>query len=99
MLWVDVARVAIVLNLVLLSVLLTVWGRNYLRLRSKHALGLALFGSFLLLENGFALYFYFLDVTLSVWVSSIPTVAQLGMTILRVLETVGLLFLTWTSLD
>jgi hypothetical protein len=32
-------------------------------------------------------------------VTGIPTVAQLGMTVLRVLETIGLVFLTWTSLD
>jgi hypothetical protein len=98
-LWVDVARVAIVLNLLLLGGLVSVWGRNYWQLRSKHALGLALFGLLLLLENGFALYFYFLDPVLRVWVTSIPSVAQVAMTVLRVLETGGLAVLSWVTWD
>jgi hypothetical protein len=98
-LWVDVARVAIVLNLVLLGGVLSVWGRNYWRLRSKHTLGLVVFGSFLLLENGFALYFYFLDPVLRVWVTSIPEVAQIAMTALRLLETGAFAFLAWVTWD
>jgi hypothetical protein len=98
-LWVDVARVAIVLNLLLLGGLVSVWGRNYWQLRSKHALGLALFGLFLLLENGFALYFYFLDPVLRVWVTSIPSVAQVAMTVLRVLEAGGFVVLSWVTWD
>ena len=39
----DLARVAAGTNVVLLLVLSSVWGRNYLQLRSKHALGLLLF--------------------------------------------------------
>lgn len=98
-LWVDIARVAIVLNLALLGGVLAVWSRNYVRLRSKHALGLVLFGSFLLVENGFALYFYFLDPVLRVWVSSVPEIAQIAMTALRVLETGGFAFLAWVTWD
>jgi hypothetical protein len=98
-LWVDVARVAIVVNLVLLAGLGWVWGRNYWRLRSKHALGLALFAAFLLAENGLALYFYFLHPVLRVWVTSIPEVAQVAMTSLRLLESGGLLFVSWVTWD
>ncbi|MFC6725289.1 hypothetical protein ACFQE1_13100 [Halobium palmae] len=95
--WVDVARVAIAVNLLLLASLVYVWGRNYAELRSSLALGLLLFGVFLFLENGLAFYFYFLEVTLRVWVESVPVLAQLAMTALRVCETVALLFLTWTT--
>ena len=98
-LWVDVARVAIVLNLVLLGGVLSVWGRNYWRVRSKHTLGLVVFGGFLLLENGFALYLYFLDPVIRVWVSSIPEIAQVAMTALRLLETGGFAFLAWITWD
>jgi len=96
-LWVDVARVAIGINLLLLLSLVYVWGRNYAELRSPLALGLVLFGTFLFLENGMAFYFYFLEETLRVWVESVPTIAQTAMTLLRVCETVALVFLTWTT--
>ena len=96
---VDVARVAIVANLLLLLGLVYVWGDNYRRLHSKHALGLVLFAGFLLVENGFALYFYFLDPVLRVWVTDVPGVAQVAMTTLRVLETAGLAALSWTAWD
>lgn len=98
-LWVDVARVTIVANLVLLVGLGYVWGRNYWQFRSKHTLGLLLFAVFLLAENGLALYFYFLHPVLQVWVSSIPDVAQIAMTSLRVLEFAGLVVLSWATWD
>jgi hypothetical protein len=96
---VDIARAAIVANLLLLLGLCYVWGGNYRRLRSKHSLGLLLFAGFLLVENGFALYFYFLDPVLRVWVTQVPDVAQVAMTTLRVLEAAGLTALTWTAWD
>ncbi|MFC4357740.1 hypothetical protein ACFO0N_07235 [Halobium salinum] len=95
--WVDVARVAIGVNLLLLLSLVYVWGRNYAQIRSPLALGLLLFGGFLFLENGMAFYFYFFEPTLRVWVTEIPALAQLAMTLLRVCETVALVFLTWTT--
>jgi len=98
-LWVDVARVAIVANLILLSGLGFIWGRNYWRLRSKHALGLAAFAGFLLVENGLALYFYFFHPVLRVWVTQVPTTAQGAMTALRLLEFGGLVILSWISWD
>jgi len=95
----DVARIAIVINLVLLLGLGYVWGSNYLRFRSKHTLGLLLFSAMLFVENGFALYFYMLDPVLSVWITGIPDIAQQAMTILRVLESAALAFLTWVTWD
>jgi hypothetical protein len=99
-LWFDVARVAAGLNILLLAVLLSIWGRNYLELRSKHALGLMVFAILLLLENVVALYIYLLDPTLSVWFSSaVPAIAWQGMMSLHLLETVGIAFLVWITMD
>ena len=98
-LWVDVARVAIAVNLLLLVALLVVWGRNYREFRTKHTLGLLLFAGFLFLENGLAFYFYLLHPVLKVWVNEVPTIAQLAMTALRVAELGGLAFITWVSWD
>lgn len=98
-LWVDVARVAIALNLLLLAGFMVVWGRNYWDLRSKQTFGLLLFASFLLVENGLAFYFYMLHPVLQVWVTSIPSVAQIAMTALRVAEFTGLVFLAWATWD
>jgi len=98
-LWVDVARIAIGLNLILLAALESVWIRNHLQVRSKQTLGLAAFGGFLFVENGFALYFYLFHPVLRVWVTAVPTIAQIAMTTLRVLELGALVFLTWITWD
>jgi len=99
-LWFDIARVAVGANVVLLALLGTVWGRNYLELGSKHALGLLLFATFLLLENALSLYVYLVDPTLSAWFSTaVPDVAWLAMMLLHVLETFGLAFLVWITWD
>lgn len=94
---VDIARVAIVGNLLLLSSLVYVWVRNYLTLRSMHTLGLLTFATFLFVENALALYFYFFEPTLHVWVASVPPRAQGAMTLLRVCEFAALVVLTLTT--
>lgn len=99
MVWVESARVLIVLNLVLLLLLGSVWGRNYWQVRSKHTLGLLLFAIFLIVENTLAFYFYMLDPVLHVWVTEIPIIAQRMMTLLRLAEFAGLVFLTWVTWD
>lgn len=88
----DVARVAAGLNLVLLTVLISVWGRNYLEIRSKHTLGTLVFAVFLFAENALALYYYLTAVTL-------PPFAVRPMMYLQVLELAGILFLTYVTLD
>lgn len=98
--WVDAARVATGLNVLLLATLGYVWGRNFAAVRTKHTLGLLIFSVFLLAENASAFYYYLLDPTLTVWFSTqVPVVAWRAMMLLHVLETVGLLFLTWVTLD
>ena len=96
----DLARVAAGVNVLLLMVLASIWGRNYLRLRSKHALGLLCFALMLLGENGFALYYYLVDPTLSAWFDTqVPAVAWRAMLSFHLLETVGIVILTWVTLD
>jgi hypothetical protein len=99
-LWFDIARLAAGVNIALLAVLLSIWGRNYLDFRSKHTLGLAMFGAFLLARNGFSLYIYLVDPTLSAWFSSdVPAIAWRAMMALHVLETLGLAVLVWITWD
>lgn len=98
--WADVARVAAGVNVVLLVALSAVWGRNAVRLRSPHALGLSTFAALLLAENAMALYYYLADPTLSAWFSSaVPPVAWRAMVTLHVLETVALAALLRVTLD
>lgn len=99
---VDLIRVVAALNLVLLLGLTYVWGRNWLDLRSKHALGLLLFATFLLGENALALYFFMVHETLTGWITDptmVPGIAQQAMVSLRILEFVGLAFLAWVTWD
>ena len=99
--WFDAARLSAGLNVGLLLALLWVWGRNYAQFRSKHTLGLAMFGVFLLGENAFALYVYLVDPMLSAWFASeaVPPVAWRAMMAIHMLQTFGLLFLVWITLD
>lgn len=96
-----VAKLAVGLNLVLLAVLGWVWLRNYLDLRSKHTLGMLVFAVLLFVENGFALYTYQFDSLLSGWFgsSAVPAEAWTAMLLFHALETVGLGFLAWVTLD
>lgn len=98
--WLDAARLAAAANVVLLTVLLGVWGRNYLALRSKHTLGMLLFAVLLAGENAFALYYYLADPTLSAWFdTAVPAVAWRAMLLFHVLETLAIGFLAWVTLD
>jgi len=98
--WIDLARAAVTLNVLLLGALIYVWGRNYYRIRSKHTLGLLVFGVLLLGENASAAYFYLLDPLLSVWFSTaVPDPAWQAMVLLHLLETVGLAVLAWVTWD
>jgi|APHM01.1.fsa_nt_gi hypothetical protein len=97
--WLTVAGVAAVINVLLLVVLVRIWGRNYLRLRSKHAIGLSVFGVLLLLENLLAFYYYVLDPQVAQLLQSAAPVAGRAMSFVQVLELAALLFLAWVTLD
>ena len=89
---IDIARVAAGVNVVLLLALLSVWGRNYLEIRSKHTLGSVVFAGFLLAENSLALYYYLFG-------PAMPSAAIRAMMYLQVLETVGIAFLVYVTWD
>ena len=98
--WIDLARVAVGLNILLLAALIYVWGQNYYHIRSKHTLGLLLFALLLLGENAIALYFYSLDPLLSTWFSTqVPDPAWQAMMALHGFETVALAVLAWITWD
>lgn len=88
----DVARAAAAVNVVLLVVLLRVWGRNYVMIRSKHTLGSLVFAVFLLAENLLALFYYLNPPQLS------PPAVR-AMMYLQILELVGIAFLAYVTWD
>lgn len=99
---VRIVQVFAVLNVVLLGVLLYVWGRNWWELRSKHTLGLVLFSLFLLGENALGAYWFIFHPELSAWINHdqmVPRPAQIALASFRVLQFVGLAFLTWVTWD
>jgi len=98
-LWVDITRAAMGVNVLLLLVLVGVWGRNYRQLRSKHTLGLLLFGLMLLGENMLGLYFFVVHSQLGAWFAGLPDIASGSMMALRLAETVAIAFLAWVTLD
>ncbi|WP_435152095.1 hypothetical protein [Haladaptatus sp. DFWS20] len=91
--WLDVARIAAAVNVVLLLVLGSVWLRNYRNHGARHTLGLLVFAGFLLVENGLWLYFYVLHPKFVGWFVNAGGDVQVGMTLLCGLELVALLFL------
>ncbi|MFB6112481.1 MAG: hypothetical protein ABEJ58_00090 [Halodesulfurarchaeum sp.] len=97
--WLTVAQVAIVGNLLLLSGLCFVWGRNVRAFGSKHSLGLLFFGVVLLAENALAFYFFTIHPITHYWLNSAAAIAQQGMMALQVLEFGALGFLAWVTWD
>jgi hypothetical protein len=99
--WVDVMRLTAGVNVLLLVGLSAIWARNYRRFRSKHALGLVIFGLLLLAENSVAFYSYALHPELSTWLTSrhVPELPGMAMMAIRILQTAALLFLAWITWD
>jgi len=86
----NAARVAAAANVLLLTVLVTIWVRTYLEIRAPLTLGSIVFAGFLLAENVVALYFYLNPPAL-------PSIAVEVMMVLQVLETVGIAALTYVT--
>lgn len=96
--WLQAARVAAGVNVLLLLALLSVWGRNYRQHGARHTLGLLVFAVMLLVQNGLWLYFYLLHPAFIGWFVNAGIDVQLGVTMLCGLELLALLFLvriTW----
>ncbi|WP_202593603.1 hypothetical protein [Halococcus sediminicola] len=77
----------------LLVTLTAVWVRNYRTFRTGLLLGLIAFGAVLLLENAVSLYYF---LTMQALYTMDPAVQQV-VTVMRVLQTVALVFLTYVT--
>jgi len=90
-----IAAALSVLSIALLGVLAGVWIREYREVRSPLVLGLVLFILVLVVENSVALYFYF--ATMETLYVDDPAVRTL-VAIMRALQFIALVFLTYVSL-
>ncbi|WP_436932425.1 hypothetical protein [Halosimplex halobium] len=98
-LWLDAASAAATLNVVLLTALVGIWARNYLAFRSKHPLGLLVFGLLLLAENCLSVYYYVIDPEVAALLRSAAPVAGRAMTFVQILELAAIVFLAWVTWD
>ncbi|MFC6765649.1 hypothetical protein [Natrinema soli] len=92
--WLNAARMAAGVNMVLLLVLGSIWLRNYRQHGARHTLGLLVFAVLLLVQNGLWLYFYVLHPDFIGWFVNSGTDVQVGVTMLCGLELIALVFLT-----
>lgn len=98
--WIAIARVSVLLNVLMLFVLTAIWLRNYRAFKSKHAIGLAVFGAVLLAQNSLTLYFYSFHPVLASWFATdMPPQAWTANIVLHVFQTVALAFLLWVTWD
>jgi hypothetical protein len=89
-LWLDLARVTVGLNMVVLAALGGVWLRNYLDHGARHTLMFLVFAAVLFLQNVLWLYFYTLHPAFVGWYLASSLDVQLGVLALCGLELVGL---------
>jgi len=97
--WLTAASVAVVVNALLLLVLVGTWVRNYRTFGSKHALGLLIFGVFLLAHNVLSFNYYVINSSVAEYLAAEDPIAGRAMMFVAILQTVALLFLTWVTLD
>lgn len=96
--WLDAARAAAGVNVLLLVALVSVWLRGYRRHGARHTLALLVVAAFLLVENALWLYFYVVHGAFVGWFLGAGTEVQAGLALLCVLELVALAvlsYLTW----
>ncbi|PSP86287.1 hypothetical protein BRC83_01070 [Halobacteriales archaeon QS_1_68_17] len=93
--WITIASGLAAVNVVLLAVLSAVWLRNYRRFKTPLILGLLAFAVVMLIENAAAIYFFFSMGML--YAGSVQ--AQQFVVLLRGLEVVALLFLTYVTIQ
>lgn len=96
--WLQAARIAAAVNLVILGGLGAVWFAQYRQHGARHTLGLLIFASLLLVQNLLWLYFYVLHPDFIGWFVNSGLDVQIGVTMLCGFELVALLFLariTW----
>lgn len=95
--WLNAARAAAGVNVLLLLALGSVWLRGYRSHGASHTLGLLVFAALLLIQNLLWLYFYLLHPKFIDWFLVTSTDVQIGVTLLCALELVALAFLSWIT--
>jgi len=93
--WLTVATTLAALNALLLLALGAVWLKNYRTFGSNLILGLLAFAAVMLLENLVAVYYFFSMEMLYVGSAG----AQQSVLVLRALQFVALLFLTYVTMQ
>jgi len=96
--WLNLARAAAGINVVLLLALGSVWYRGYRSHGAQHTLGLLVFAGFLLVQNLLWLYLYVLNQTYIDWYNVTSTEIQVVIAFLCGLELAALAFLSWITL-
>jgi len=92
---ITVASALAGVNLLLLAALAIVWLRNYRTFRTPLILGLLAFAVAMAAENAVAIYFFF---SMGMLYSGDPGV-QSAVVLLRGLQFLALLFLTWVTMQ
>ncbi|QLH77719.1 hypothetical protein HZS55_10585 [Halosimplex rubrum] len=93
--WLTVATALAGLNALLLVALGVVWLRNYRTFGTNLILGLLAFAGVMLLENLVAIYYFF---SMQMLYAADP-VAQQAVVVLRALQFLALLFLTYVTMQ
>lgn len=93
----EVARGAVVANLVILLALGSVWLRNYRLHRAQHTLVMLIFAAVLFVQNLLWIALYAIDARYIGWFLNADADMQLGIVGLCGLETVALLVLAWLT--
>jgi len=92
---ITVASALAGVNLLLLAALAVIWLRNYRTFRTPLILGLLAFDVAMAAENALAIYFFF---SMGMLYSGDPGV-QSAVVVLRGLQFVALVFLTWVTMQ
>lgn len=93
--YLNIATFFAVINVFLLLILLYVWGMNYKKFKTFLVLGLIIFASVMVIQNIVSIYFF--AFSMEMYFSANVTI-QKAVMVLRGLELIALLFLTWVSL-
>ena len=93
--WLAGATALAVVNVLLLAALTVVWVRNYRTFRTPLVAGLVAFGLVMLVENAAAVGFF---LSTGMLYAGDPT-AQQAVIVLRALQTIALVFLTYVTMQ
>jgi hypothetical protein len=96
-LWLDAARLAAGVNVLLLLGLASVWWRSYRQTGASHTLGLLVVAGFLLFENLLWEWLYLFHDPFFGWYVDVDPTIQMGIFSLCAVETLALLVLARIS--